>query len=171
MTSGLFSHRWSVLWKFNLLWKILSNLIEVCLLVGTQCEAVSFIRRTHLLLHFFCQSICRAPQRYSRHNRHLGDIVESVNVTFAPKLEANHRAQSIEMDSKLFAAIVVTLSYVICAIECNISGIYVDNGASQMVKHESISFDDIQAMKYEISIALGLPAHRSNVVWPLRSNR
>lgn len=74
------------------------------------------------------------------------------------------------MDSALLFAIVL-LNSVICVIECNISGLYVDNGLRQMVKHESISFDDIQAMKYEISNVLGLPAHRANHVLPMRSNR
>lgn len=74
------------------------------------------------------------------------------------------------MVPKLLVSIVL-LNCVIYAIECNISGLYIDNGFSQMVKHQSISFDDIQAMKYEISNALGLPAHRANHVLTLRSNR
>lgn len=74
------------------------------------------------------------------------------------------------MESKLLAAIVL-LKCIICAIECNISGLYVDNGASQIIKLETMSFEDIQAMKYELSKALGLPAHRSNVVLPKQSIR
>lgn len=59
----------------------------------------------------------------------------------------------------------------ICVTECNISGLYVDNGSSQMVKHESISFEDIQEMKYEISKALGLPAQHFNLALSLLSIR
>lgn len=66
---------------------------------------------------------------------------------------------------------IVFINYAICLVECNISGLYVDNGSSQMVKHESISFDDIQAMEYEISNALGLPAHRLNDALSSRSTR
>lgn len=74
------------------------------------------------------------------------------------------------MDTKLRAASLMVLALLIGVSGGIDSGLYEDNGSYQTVKLESMSSDDIQAMKQILSSTLDLPVLQLNAL-PFSSTR